>query len=302
MNRLPWPVVLCAGIAIGGAGGWWLARVSDTQAGAGTRAARSGITAPGARAAETAPPPAPSLPGMPGADFDAEIERARADPARVRELLARYAAETQADRKGALLAVLGGVGGDEVLAFALRQAAGADPGARRDALALLAAFPPDRPEVRAELARQLASERDPGVQATLLEVLQPLPMAREDAAPVVARLAELAGSEDASVRAASVRQLAQWDGHAAGEAVPGALLDPDPRVRRAAIEAVGTAGLRGARVRDLLLDVAADAQAAPGERHEAILALEAFELDRTDFALLREAAASIPVAEGTDGP
>lgn len=299
MPRLATGAALLAAALAGAGIGWSLGRNNARveHAGSASTDVRPMASA-GARGTADAAFDGVRTPG-PGDDLGRESARALRDPAYLRNLLQRYAAETEPDRKGALRAVLQSAGNDEVLRNALAWAASAEPGTRRDGLALLAAFPLDRAEVRDALFSQLRSERDPRMQAELLDMLAPVPMAAEDARPLLARLERLRGAEDARVRAAAVRQTAQWD---RSEAVEGvlheALLDADPQVRQAALAGVYVSGQRSPRLKDALLAIASDARAGQDERQAAILALQPFPMDRAEYGVYRAAADALDEARG----
>lgn len=243
------------------------------------------------------PPRGAAVPSVPAGEFGRQSTRALRDPAYLRALLQQYAAEAEPDRKGALLAILNSAPSEESLRFALDLVRSTDPDARSDGLALLAAFPLDRAEVRETLVEQLRDERDPAAQARLLDMLAPAQMAREDAAPILQQIERLRESPDPSVRAASVRQTAQWDrSPAAEEALHVALLDPDPRVRQAGIEGVYVSGARSDRLKDALLAIASDAQAGTEQRQAAVLGLQNFSLDRGEYALYHRAADDVSEA------
>lgn len=281
-------LALLAAVAVGGAVGY---RIGSTRE--ASPATATSVSADSATRAPTTPRASPGAVGDPldGGDFGSQSTRALRDPDYLRRLLQRYAAETDADRKGALLAVINSAPGDESLRFALDLARSTDPAARRDGLALLAAFPLDRAEVRDTLAQQLRDERDPAMQARLLDMLAPAQMAREDAAPLLRQIERLRQSPDPAVRAASVRQTAQWDrSPAAEDALHRALLDADPQVRQAGMDGVFASGLRSDRLKDALLAIASDAQAGMQQRQAAVLGLQNFGLDRGEYALYRRAA------------
>lgn len=224
-------------------------------------------------------------------DLGEQVQRAKDDPAQLRNLMARYAAETETDRRGALLAILGSIGGDEVMRFAIQQASSAEPSARRAGLELLATFPLDKTAVRDLVTAQLSRETDPGMQAQLVQMLQPVALPREDSEQARQLLRRLADGGQPEVRAASIRQLAQWGGGAdADQTMQQALLDSDPTIRQAGIDGVDAGNLRSDRIKDILLDIAGNPQMPVDERRSTLLVLERFQLDRADFTLMRNAA------------
>lgn len=282
-------IALVAGIGLG----WWYGRNTHAPI-------RGAIVNPvqtrDARAASANESDAHDLRIRPavGDNLGSESTRALKDPAYLRTLLQRYATETDLDRKGALLAVLGSAANDDVLRFALDRVDSRDPQVRSDALALLAAFPLDRAEVRDTLMTQLRGETDPLMQARLIGMLAPVLIPSEDAAPIVRALAALHESTDPDVRAASVLQSAQWDTSAGMEdALHRALLDREPQVRQAAIAGVAVAGIRSDRIKDSLLATLDDATLPAEERQAAVMSLQGFSLDRAEFEVYRNAAESL---------
>lgn len=233
-------------------------------------------------------------PGTPAA-YEADPTRLARDPAHVQRLLARYRNETETDRKGALLAILLGVGGPDVQRMGLELARSPDPAARRDGLALLAASSVEDTQVRALLVHNLQRERDPALLRQAVELLVPAPLPREDAAPMLDALAHLRAHDDAQVRAASVLQSAQWEStEAAEDLLHRALLDGQPEVREAAIAGVLSTAVRSERIKDALLAMASDPAAPQQQRSAAVSALHGFRLDRADHALYRQAVRALP--------
>lgn len=282
--------------ALAGAGvGWMVARHAHSQAdedrtrgvsrpGVAASSARDAVVTAGADGARLAPED----------ELERATQRARSDPAYLRTLMQQYAAQADLDRKSALLAILGSTGGDEVLRFALQQAASTDPAARSDGLRLLASFSMDRTEVRDALVGQLRDERDPRMTVQLVEMLAPTQVASEDAAPVVQALARLHRHDDADVRAASVLQSAQWDREGDVEDVlQRALLDPAPQVRAAAIAGVTSSRARSPRLKDALLEIASNPDSSSQDRQAAVVALQDFALGRAEYTIYREAAATL---------
>lgn len=279
--------LLVAGVALA----WYLASRRDG--------------APPAPAAQTTAPPQDAATGLghrasrPGSrtvsdDLDGEVRRVRGDPAYLQRLLAMYASETDLDTKGALLAVLraaAAADNEEILRFALGLADHADPGKRRDGLALLEAYPLDNAEVRGLLTRQIEAENDPAMLGRLVGMLEAAVVPTEDAAPVVEQLARLRRHPDPGVRAASVMQSVAWDkGSDLEDILHEAMLDAAPQVRQAAIGGVTASGARSPRLKDALLGIAADPGSSDEERFAAVLALQDFPLDRAEYAIYLQAA------------
>ncbi len=220
----------------------------------------------------------------------AQHRRTRASDADLRELMRRYAAETELDKRGALLAILQVNPNEEVKAFALALAASRDAAARQEGLALLKAFPLDDAKVRGFLVGQIDQEQDPAMLTKLVDMLSPTMVATEDAAPLVAQLARLREHPDPEVRAASILQSSQWDrGGDLENTLHDAMLDPDPRVRQAAIGGISAERVRSDRLKDMLLAIAADPKTGADERNRAIFALEGFALNRAEYEVYRQA-------------
>lgn len=220
-----------------------------------------------------------------------ELRRTPASAADLRELMRKYAAESALDKRGALLAILQANPNEEVKAFALALAASRDATGRQEGLELLKAFPLDDAEVRGFLVNQIDKEQDPTMLTKLVDMLAPTQVATEDAAPLVAQLARLRDHPDPEVRAASILQSSQWDRGAGLEnTLHDAMLDPDPRVRQAAISGISAEHVRSDRLKDMLLAIAYDPKTGSEERNRAIFALEGFALNRSEYEIYRQAA------------
>jgi hypothetical protein len=227
------------------------------------------------------------------------IQRARRNPAYLRELLRDYSFETELDKRGALLAVLQAVANDEVLRMARQLADSGDPESRRNGLDLLKAFSLDQPQVRELLSRQLQAERDPAMLKNLVDMLAPTVVASEDAAPLLERLSELRQHPDPAVRASAVVQSVQWNKHAGNEEIlQRAMLDPDLSVRQAAIAGINAYSTRSDLLKDSLLALAADPQTDAETRNSAVFALQNFAMNRGEYALYRKAAAQAVDGDG----
>jgi|GEM_PF-1632225 len=227
-----------------------------------------------------------------GADsFDRNIQRARRDPAYLRELIGNYRFETELDRRGALLAVLQGVANQDVLRAGRELADSGDPRQRQLGLDLLKSFPLDVTEVRELLQRQLQDERDPTMLKQLVDMLAPTVIASEDAAPVLNRLDALRRHPDPAVRASSVLQSVQWNKSGDNEDIlHRAILDSDAGVRQAAIAGINASGVRSDRLKDALLSLAGDPRSDGETRNAAVFALQNFAMNRSEYALYRQAA------------
>ena len=234
-----------------------------------------------------------------GADRHGQHRRTRASDADLRELMRRYTLETELDKRGALLAILQANPNEEVKAFALALAASRDAADRQEGLELLKAFPLDDATVRGFLVGQIDQEQDPAMLTKLVDMLSPTMVATEDAAPLVAQLARLREHPDPEVRAASILQSSQWDrGGDLENTLHDAMLDPDPRVRQAAIGGISAERVRSDRLKDMLLAIASDPKTTAEERSRAIFALEGFALNRAEYAVYRQAGR---LGEGEEG-
>ena len=226
-------------------------------------------------------------------NLEGEVARALHDPAYLQKLLAMYAAETDPDTKGALLAVLRGAANDSdaILRFAIDLANSADPSRREEGLALLQAYPLDNAEVRGLLTREISEESDPAMLGRLVGMLDAAVVPTEDTVQIAGQLARLRSHPDPDVRAASVMQSTSWDKDGNLEDIlHRAMLDPAPQVRRAAIGSVTVSGVRSARLKDALLDIAANPGSSSEERQAAVFALQNFPLNRSEYAIYRQAA------------
>jgi hypothetical protein len=220
-----------------------------------------------------------------------DAERARTNGIDLRELMRRYALETELDKRGALLATLQANPDDEVKRFALGLAASRDPVTRQEGLALLKAFPLSDAEVRGFLVSEIDAERDPVMLTKLVDMLSPTMIASEDTAPLVAQLTRLREHPDPDVRAASVLQTSQWDrGEGLENVLRDAMQDPDARVRLAAIGGITAERLRSEPLKEMLLTIAYDPKTGDEERNRALFALEGFALNRAEYEIYRQAA------------
>lgn len=278
----------------------------------GTLTADDAVRSAPARLAHDATPATPSrirteVPGMHDAPPDAgqddthraAVERARADPAELRALLGRFRAETSADRKAVLLAILRGVGSDAVLQEAALWATSTEVSARADGLALLGAFPLARAEVRDVLLQRLRDERDPALLRTLADMATPAVLPAEDSARLAEGLRTLSNHADPALRAAGLTQLAQWDrSPALEERLHAALSDPAPEVREAAVVGIGVGQARSERLKRALLALLSDPDVSAQTRHSALFALQGFALDRREYEIYRMASEVSTLEEG----
>lgn len=284
-------IAAAAVIAIGGAMVAWLA-VSRGYDGASTPAGRSEQATTGRPAHATSLSATSSSSRTVGDNLEQEVGRVLRDPAHLQKLLAMYAAETDLDTRGALLAVLRGAANDSdtILRFAIAMASSPDPAKRQDGLALLGAFPLDNAEVRGLLARQISEERDPAMLGRLVGMLEAAVVPTEDSAQIAEQLARLRQHSDPGVRAASVMQSMAWDkGGDLEEVLHRAMLDPAEQVRRAAIGGATVSGVRSPRLKDALLEIAANPASGSEERQAAVFALQNFPLSRAEYAIYRQA-------------
>ncbi|QWP78170.1 hypothetical protein J5226_07170 [Lysobacter sp. K5869] len=257
--------------------------------------------------ADDGPPASPypqylSLGGAAPVSFESLRRRAQRDPAFLQDLLQRYGQETAPDARGELLALLHAVGGEDVLRYALSQAASTRAQDERVGLDLLGGYSLERAEVRDTLLAKLRAGGEPQREAELIRMLTPAAMPDEDAAPVVERLDALARDSDAEVRGEAIAQLAQWAEPAqAEEALHRALLDPAAAVRGKAIVAVSGSHARSARLKDALLVIAADPSSSAADRGAAAMALQDFRLNRAEYAIWKRAQAQADAESGEGG-
>ncbi|WP_046657896.1 HEAT repeat domain-containing protein [Lysobacter capsici] len=305
MKPIPLGFALLAAALFGGVVGSLITRASTASSAAPSTPPASIAARGHAHAAQTRAnggnhaPEGYSATGTPPNDSERMIQRARRDPAYLRELLRDYSFETELDKRGALLAVLQAVANDEVLRMARQLADNGDPESRRNGLDLLKAFSLDQPQVRELLSRQLQAERDPAMLKNLVDMLAPTVVASEDAAPLLERLSELRQHPDPAVRASAVVQSVQWNKHAGNEEIlQRAMLDPDLSVRQAAIAGINASSTRSDRLKDSLLALAADPQTDAETRNSAVFALQNFAMNRGEYALYRKAAAQAVDGDG----
>ncbi len=277
--------------ALCGAGGFYLARQQSpaTRIGADTSA----------NAGETA---GPFVPGMasplpaasPGAfDLGANVQRARDDAEYLRKLLADYRHATDADARGAKLAVLESIQNDEVRQAALDMAASSDRDTKLAGIALLKGFPLSDAKVRDFLTTQLAAERDPSTLQALVGIATPGSMASEDATPVADRLMQLTSHADPGVRSKSIVQAAVWEADSARtrRMLEQALLDPSSEIRQAAISATLATRQNSPHLKDSLLSISMSPGTPDEERNAALFALQNFSLNRAEHELYTQAIA-----------
>ncbi|KWS06508.1 hypothetical protein AZ78_4064 [Lysobacter capsici AZ78] len=305
MKPIPLGFALLAAALFGGVVGSLITRASTASSAAPSTPPASIAARGHAHAAQTRAnggnhaPDGYGATATPPNDSERMIQRARRDPAYLRELLRDYSFKTELDKRGALLAVLQAVANDEVLRLARQLADSGDPESRRNGLDLLKAFSLDQPQVRELLSRQLQAERDPAMLKNLVDMLAPTVVASEDAAPLLERLSELRQHPDPAVRASAVVQSVQWNKHAGNEEIlQRAMLDPDLSVRQAAIAGINASSTRSDRLKDSLLALAADPQTDAETRNSAVFALQNFAMNRGEYALYRKAAAQAVDGDG----
>lgn len=297
------PALITAAL-LGVAAGFWLSPLRAPQSSAIATTAQSPRD-DDARATSSAAARAPK-PATPARGSEAQAlaqgtqsletlqQRARTDPAYLQSLLARLSAETELDARGALLAILAGAPNAQLLAYAHAQLDSADPQARRIGLDLLKMFPMNDDAARALVTNRLERETDPAALKSLIEALTPSLVAEEDAAPVIAKLADLVRHADADVRAQAVLQYAQWDNASNAEiALHRALTDPALAVRRAAIAGAIGSSAQSDRMKLALIDIATDPAYDDADRAAALFALQRYPLNRAEHALYAQSQAAL---------
>ncbi|WP_226467777.1 hypothetical protein [Luteimonas panaciterrae] len=292
MTGLRLGIALLAAAIAGGIVGAWItdARHERVVATAENTTAQANTRAPAAPSDLSAPASPPVFAPLTedGKDFGEDADRAKKDPAFLRELIKRYLNEADFDARGALLATLQNVANDDVLRLA--QQLLADPARHQDGLALLRVFPLDKPEARSLLISEMQRETDPAQLRQLVDMLTPAVMSTDDSAPVLERLAALRRNADPSVRASSVTQTIQWDKSGNLEDVLyTALLDPSPQVRQAAIGAAGVSSVRSERLKTVMLDILSNPRSGTEERNAALFTLQNFPLTRDEYAIYKQA-------------
>jgi plasmid stability protein len=231
----------------------------------------------------------------PGDDAQDKLRKlALADPAVMKNLLARYGREIDPNTREVLRAVLSTIDKPEVLAFTKELATSGDAEQRREGLAMLQNFSTDSQEVRDVLKQTLATEQTPSVLVQAMKALKPAAVQPAESQAIVAQLQTLTQNPDPAVRSQSVLDLAQWDKTGAAQgSLSQALADQSPEVRQAAIFAVAQAGMQSDSTKAALLNMAANVNENKEVRGSALQVLEQFKLNQNEMATLNQARSSV---------
>jgi HEAT repeats len=175
----------------------------------------------------------------------------------------------------------------------------ADTERRRTGFLLLSMLPPSEQSLQLALAALLSGEADVRVLPELIRNVRrsgnPAP---EQALAVTARLNQLVDHPDGRVRMAAIQGLAEWDRSQRFVAaqVRRLLADPVPEVRIAAIGASSIQQMMGSDIKLRLLEMASH----PGEelsvREVALMNLERFDFNASEYGRLNSAVAQLSAA------
>jgi hypothetical protein len=234
---------------------------------------------------ETAHP----MTSMGGLSFGRLRELARSDPAVVRDLISRFEAQTDAETKDALRAVLSGLPLPEVVEFSQRLALG-NAAQRKDAYELLGSLA-DSGQAQGAILRALDTEQDPALLTQAVRALRPTIVEPAQTQAMIAKLSGLTQDADPLVRGASLQALAQWDktGGVAEPSVYQALVDPQPEIRAAAISAaMYNNQLNSERLKAALIDILSNTDEAD-DKTMVLQALERFQLTDAEYVIYSQA-------------
>ncbi len=233
------------------------------------------------------------------ADFEALVERLRADPQLLLQLIDEFRQETNPQRLAILSRLLGEVGGPDVTLSASELIFSGDAQSRALGLELLQQVQPGNSDARDIVSGLLATEVEPGVLVSTLTTLASPgnvdDVARANLSEQVAYLTE---HDDASVRAISLNILSRWTTDSRYTSVLiGGLNDSIPTVRESAAYALVGHEDPSQDVLDSLFTVIDNNQENESVRRGAILALRGMALSdaqRTHIAKVERALDSRP--------
>jgi len=228
--------------------------------------------------------PAIAREGLSDDEFEALVERLRADPELLAALIDEARSETDPERLEWLLRVLGDVDDPAVVALATEYVYSGDPALQKLGLDLMKRVRPGDPDVLASVSGLLSSEVDGQVLVPALTALaRPGDVDDGTRASLVGQVAILVDHTDASVRRTSLTILSRWsnDGTYTPQLLSG-LDDTDQTVRRAAAYALVGHEDASPQVQARLTRLASDGNGDQRARRGAILALKRMELSAED--------------------
>lgn len=212
--------------------------------------------------------------------------RAQHDPVLRDQLMRRFQTEKDEATQRALATALARLAPRDVANF-VQQLAHGDVTQRASAFRLLAMAPDAAVKDHAVLQQALYTEQDVSVLREAVSALGPRPvMDPSQSRATLARLGELAESQDPQLRADSLRVLAQWDktGAVAEPRLVQALSSRDPELRADAVYAVASSNMASGRMKAGLIAVAGDPSANADTRSAALSALERYALNAEEYA------------------
>jgi hypothetical protein len=209
-----------------------------------------------------------------------------------REMILRYDPQADSQTRELLRSLLVGDAQHrtEVTEFSLQLAASTDPQRRRDGFAMLADLRADIAPALKLAARALDNEHDPAVVRQAAAIVGQAAIAPAEAQALRPRLLELAGNEDASLRATGLYTLARLDkiGGAEPQLVQ-ALADPAPEVRQAALAAMQANATRSEALKQALWTLLESNAELPALRRSAAQGIERYPLEQAEYLRLKQA-------------
>ncbi len=221
-------------------------------------------------------------------EFNALVERLRADPVLLQSLLDEFRQETDPERLRRLSQLLGDVGGPDVTAAASELVFSGDPDSRAIGLELLKHVQPGNADAREIVSGILATEIE---ASTLVDTLNAIAVPGAVDADARAGLAEqvalLTSHDDPAVRRSSLDILSRWtDDPRHTPVLLNGLTDTDSSVREtAAYSLVGHEDASEEVILNLLY-VVENEQEAEQTRRGAILALRGMPISDTQHQQL----------------
>lgn len=217
------------------------------------------------------------------------LDQAHKSEAFRRDLLARFARETDPSALGHLAVLLSGAGTADITRSVSNMLLSPDATQRQRALLVLANLQGDDTEARQAIEGLIKTEADPDTLRRAVSLLSPgSGRTPQEAEPLTTRLQQLSQHESPAVRSAALLAMARWNAPSNDANLMGGLADPDPTVISAAIDAVGEAGLRNGAAMEALLRVAERQDLPAPVRQQALDSLNSVNLDAARHARLMQ--------------
>ena len=213
-------------------------------------------------------------------DFDAIVERLRADPALLQSLIDEFRQEQDLDRRQLLMKLLGHAGGADVTLLASELVYSGNEESRQLGLQMLQRAQPGSAEVQQIASELLATEIEPRtLVSTLATLARPGTIDTENRTLVADQVAVMASHPDAGVRGVSLDILSRLsvDGRDTPVLLAG-LADSSERVREAAAYALVDHEDDSVAVRSSLWQLLRNSDEARPTRSAAIMALRSLTL------------------------